>query len=171
MPIYEKASEELINSAERIIDKSHTGRDLENARIGFLFRQGDAPISKGKTVYGKAKIPPAELSAYADLDFIIWISEEMWNKSDKKRRAWMIDHELCHLDYTDEEAAIRHHDFEEFSQIIERHGLINPDIFNAARNFAVAIQDELPGWFKKSKGEVIALDPKAMNKPKAAAAT
>lgn len=168
MTTYVKAPDTVLNIAQKIIAKHHKRRELHKAVIGFLMREGEAPISKGKTVYAKAKKPPPELSAYAELDFIIWISDEEWDKLEADQRKWLIDHELCHLDFTDETPAIRAHDFEEFSEIVKRHGFRNPSLFMAATNFAKAIQKELPHLFTAKKGKVVAVDPGAANQEPAA---
>ena len=55
---------------------------------------------------------------------MIWIQEEIWRLLGEDGKRALLDHELSHCSFdTNDEAVIIPHDFEEFSVIIERHGL------------------------------------------------
>lgn len=104
---------------------------LTNAQIRYLERAGTWR-SKGKTVGGTAALAtPKECAlAGAEINFVITINADLWDKlPDQKRRALM-DHELCHCTVElDEEGypqfKITGHDVEDFIAVIERHGAWN----------------------------------------------
>lgn len=130
--------------AERLIPEFH--RHLENATIAYLFTDAKRTKNK-KIVLGTAKkTSPMEhfLSQRQDAegaDFILMFGIEEWFKLSESQRIALVDHELAHctVDYneeTDEPSwAIRSHDVEEFAEIIERHGLWEPNLEQFAAAF------------------------------------
>lgn len=149
----------LIELANQLIQAFHL--PLKNARIGFLFRT-EPTTSNGKRVWAKALKVTNHWKMYADLDFIIWIDEDMWVDLDEDRRKALIDHELCHCDFTTGEAKIRAHDFEEFHEIVKRHGAWNHELLHLQSIFPQSPQLPIPGFGDEPKGKVIALDPGKM---------
>lgn len=123
--------------AERLIPQFH--QHLENATILYLFTDAKRTRHK-KVVLGTAKkTSPMEhfLSQRDDregADFILMFGVEEWFKLTEEQRVALVDHELMHctVDFneeTDEPSwAIRAHDLEEFKDIVERHGLWQPDV-------------------------------------------
>lgn len=155
MTTYTKCTETVLNMAREMIDKYHP--DLEDAMIGFLFRD-EAQMSKGKLVLAAAKKAPAWIQPYAELEFLIIIAEDEWNKMQDSRRMALIDHELSHCTFRKGEPKIVGHDFEEFHHIIERHGLWTMDLFVAKDRFDNA-QKELEGFEMPSgTGKVVTID-------------
>lgn len=162
MAIYSEAPNQVLSIAQEVIDSWHP--HLKEARIGFIFRD-EAAKSKGKTVFATARKPPGWLIVFEDYDFIIEIAEDIWKDLTSKRRLALIDHELCHCIYDDGKAGIMGHDFEEFTQIIERHGLWNYDLLTAGPKFMEATQLELP-TIETKDGKVSAISPEIMDSAK-----
>lgn len=141
MTSYFEASNEVVTIAEGLIELYHP--HLMDARIGFLFRD-EAATSKGKKVYATARKPPGWMTVFNDYDFIIEIAEDTWKDLTVPRRKALIDHELSHCFGYEGKFSVVAHDFEEFNQILERHGLWNWDLMTAEPKFKKAAQIELP---------------------------
>ena len=135
MAEYTKAPESLLSIARTLIDEVHF--ELKEANIGFLFRD-EAQVSKGKVILGTAKKAPRWVQPYANLDFLIIIAKDEWDRMQQTRRIALIDHKLCHLIWDDGEPKIKGHDIEEFHEIIDRHGLWNFDLYHAKKLFEKA---------------------------------
>lgn len=125
MTEWDQVPESVIELAGSLIDQYHPS--LKAARIGFLFR---SPVSKsqGREVWGQAEKVTAKWQALLPepLDFIIWLAADIWlDVLDDRQRKALLDHELCHCFWDGEKAHIHGHDIEEFTVIIERHGLWN----------------------------------------------
>ena len=120
----------LDHLAEEIRIKHH--EHLHDAEISYLMTK--KPMSRGgKVIAGKAKLSKGLLGFYSRADFIIIIQAEAWDKADLPTRQALVDHELCHCTYEPEEDgsktwALREHDVEEFTKIIDRHGLWKEDL-------------------------------------------
>lgn len=130
--------------AGTLIPEHH--QDLEDVRIEYVFRS-EAARSGGKLVWGKAR-KITGLNAFLasgdgdelpvdgdDVDefFVIEIAEDVWRELDEKARRALIDHELSHCGTkVDSDGDLRltviAHDLEEFSAVVERHGLWRPDV-------------------------------------------
>lgn len=155
-----KADPSVISTAREMIQKYHP--NLRNARIGFLFR--DEPTrSQGKFVLGKAMKVSDREKALVDLDFIIWVAYGYWMNRPSEFRMALIDHELCHCDYDEheEKASLRGHDFEEFVEIIERHGFWNQGLRSLEGRIR-QLKLDLPGDERPARGDVVAVDPDVM---------
>jgi predicted metallopeptidase len=123
---YEKATPDMIDIAEQIVTKHH--QRLDGVNIAIL-TQEKASKSKGRTVYGTASTIPAKMIPLlaGDYHFVIVIAMDQWAAlSDAQKRALM-DHEICHCTLTENGPAIRGHDYEEFAEIIARHGFWRED--------------------------------------------
>ncbi len=152
MTTWTKASPDLLAMAGRLIETNH--HKLLDAKIGFLFRD-TAGSSQGKETLGKAQKVPDRLKPYLNLDFMIWISEEDWNSLPATSREALLDHELSHCTFDENDnPKIVGHDIEEFVDVIKRHGAWNLDLARTKD----AIQDPLPGM--EREGAVVAIDPK-----------
>lgn len=126
MTKWSEASQEVLNIAQDMIGQYHP--DLVDASIGFLFRD-KAGTSGNKMVLGHAEKVSDRLRPYLDYDFIIWLSEEDFIAMTEERKEAIIDHELCHITITEDgDRKMVRHDVEEFTAIIERHGLWNWDL-------------------------------------------
>jgi hypothetical protein len=157
MTIWSEPSSEVLDIARELIDQFHP--DLKEAKIGFVLRD-EAPVSNGKQTCGKASKISDKLRSHLDLDFLIWIAEDVYTKFTPEQRRALIDHELYHCNYTDGIPKMLHHDVEEFLPIVERYGLWNYDLLRGRGVLEKAVQESLP--FVTERGAVISVDPEQM---------
>lgn len=128
----------IIDIAKRLIRQHYP--DLLEARIAFIMRS-EASKSNGLETIGKAKKVSAELQIHIPFDFVIWLASDAFARLSPNQREALIDHQLCHLQWIDNVAKIKGHDFDgEFIDIILRHGLWWP----RSDALAVAVQAALP---------------------------
>lgn len=129
---YAPAPTYILDLAREVVDTHHD--DLQDARIGFLFRL-EAPKSNGEFVLGKVrKCGPEEQAAQQMgggrvFDFMVWIARDQYAPlSDLQKRA-LIDHLLCRLtvDVDSEKPKLVKPDIEEFNEIFERYGFWRPN--------------------------------------------
>ena len=144
----------------KLIETVERHRPLQRALIEYVFID-KAPVSKGRIVLGRAR-RMSGLAAFLLRGartgerfeppfpfFVIEISHNTWIGLDDAQRRALVDHELCHcvLEETEdgEVLSIRGHDFEEFAEIIQRHGLwssaSNRGAKAMAEQLALAIDD------------------------------
>lgn len=165
-----EAPNSIIDLAQEIIYDYHRG--LLEARIGFLIRT-EPSKSKGKRVYAKAEKVSSKHQLLLDLDFLIWIDEEIWSELGDEQRKALIDHELCHCRYNlvEQKGEIVGHDVEEFNSIIERYGAWNADLVEFSRrkdkgeitNFANRTEQLVQQMsMLPPRGSVVAVDPAAV---------
>ena len=125
---YWQCGEDVHEMAREIIEAHHP--NLIEAGIIYLFRD-KAPQRAGKTICGTASKVSAKENAIArsHYAFKIEIAFDVWTlQTDEWRRA-LLDHELCHCTGDAEEGwEIVGHDLEEFTCIVERHGLWRSDV-------------------------------------------
>lgn len=137
---------------EEMIPKYHP--HLETVRVEYVFNE--APMkSKGKELFARTKkksgldaflfAPPTEDEPKPF--FVIEINKQAWDPLNKKQKRALVDHELCHCLWDVEKGLyMRTHDVEEFSEIIKRHGLWQPDVQHFAEIAAKHVKQlELPG--------------------------
>lgn len=152
--------QEVLDLAQVIMEQHH--RDLLDAKIGFIFRS-EAPRANGRRTLGKAQKVSAKDKAFNSLDFIIWFAEDVWKDLSLSERRALVDHELCHCVFQDGEARMRGHDFEEFEEIVQRHGFWSKSLQYAAPTFEAALQMRLPdfgnGDIRRHVGGLVALKP------------
>lgn len=122
-----EASSSVIKFAENLIENFHP--ILKEARIAFVFRE-KAQKQGERYILGQCTKVPEKFQPYLEYDYIIWLSEEDYAEMDDLRREALIDHELCHCKFSGQTGTwgIRPHDIQEFSDVIERHGIWSPDI-------------------------------------------
>jgi hypothetical protein len=153
---------------ETLVAEHHP--ELGRARIALAWCTSWKPDVDGRVTLGKCKRASdldRELAAY---DFVILLRRSFWlddRVSDAQRTA-LLDHELCHaaLKYDEKGEPVedergrlvwrtRRHDLEEFSEVVQRHGMWNADLerFAAAlrRGLAEAFEPcddccEMNGW-------------------------
>jgi len=148
--------------AEKLIAQHH--RHLADVPIRYLWRD-KAATSKGRTVLGKARKvgglnahlvhlvrkdePPDEVEF-----FVVEIAADAWQTLTEPQRIALVDHELCHLGVDIPERAdkdrtlvLRGHDLEEFTGVVERHGLWRPEIetFRAAAGAQLTLEEAMTG--------------------------
>lgn len=128
--------------AEEIIPEYHSSLDDQGMAIVYLFKK-KAP-KKGDTVnLGTASKRSTKDQVVANIiggfcHFVITIGWDQWLLLDEDGRRALVDHELCHCEVDFDKKGnpvpkIRHHDIEEFDEIIERHGLWRRSIENTAK--------------------------------------
>lgn len=124
---YFKADDEMVDLCREMVEKYH-GR-LGGATIAIICKD-KASKSAGRTVLASASLVSKKMKPLLDdnYDFIITIAYSAWNKLTDKQKAALIDHELCHCDWNDNgDPCMIGHDYEEFGQIIQRHGMWRED--------------------------------------------
>jgi len=129
MATYTEAPQSVIHLAEQIINQHH--HNLLEAKIAFVMRD-EAPKSNGRSVAAQAQKVTALNQALIDYDFLIWIAEDRWDKLSEDQKEALIDHELCHCWGWPGMWKMRHHDIEEFQEIIERHGMWREELVHMA---------------------------------------
>lgn len=162
MPEYEQAPEIVLTMAQEIIEAHHKERRLlHEARICFVMRD-EAPVSRGKQKWGAASKFPDKLRPHLDYDFLIWLAKDVWVGLTEEQRMALIDHELCHCDYSQLSPSILPHDVEEFSEIVERYGYWKYDLmqFKAAGERS----RQIPLFDNGRKGEVGTISVKSTHK-------
>lgn len=150
---WSEVTPDVIEMAQDLINQHH--KHLRNARIGFLFRE-EAPISNGKYTLGKTQKVTDRLKVFMDYDFIIWLAEDKWSELDKPRKLALLDHELCHCLFDGLTAGMRHHDVEEFVEIIDRHGFWTTDLFRVEQ---IAKAQQMMLAVLPARGRVEAVSP------------
>jgi hypothetical protein len=141
MPKFRRAPE-VAELAREIIARHHP--HLLDIRIEYVF--GDAaPEANGRVTLGKAmRISGvnAELARLEDGSededdedafFCIVMYDDVWPNLNDCRRTALLDHGLCHCKVKISKTGvlklyIAPHDLEEFTEIVERHGLWSKDV-------------------------------------------
>jgi len=127
--IYTEAPE-VAEIAKGLIEKYHQhllGEDIE-----YVYR--DKAAMKGDKVKlgtaRKVSALPAFLSRQStDPYFLMEIARDEWLSLDAKQREALVDHELCHFGVTEDGSRyIIPHDLEEFTAVVQRHGLWRPEV-------------------------------------------
>lgn len=118
---YRRADNEVVELVQAIAEQHH--QRLDGAKIAVVMRE-KATESKGQVVLATAQIPPENIKPLLDdnYHFVIFIAEDKWVWLSEHQRRALIDHELCHCCF-DGEPSLRGHDYEEFAQVVDRHGL------------------------------------------------
>lgn len=158
---------EVETIVEELVPKHHDHLDRPDVTIRCVFRD-TVSKSRGRIVLGKAR-KVSGLAAHlvglvrkddlgddpADF-FVIEVPAEPWSNLTHPQREALVDHELCHFYVAipddpdaDRKLVILGHDLEEFTAIVERHGLWKPDLKEFAQVVAqrgqLAIDDATPG--------------------------
>jgi len=145
---------EVEDIVEKLVPEHHDHLDRQDVTIRCVFRD-TAAKSRGKIVLGKAR-KIAGLNAHlvglvrrddlgddpADF-FVIEVPHMPWQALTPAQRTALVDHELCHFYVAipddpkeDRKLVLVGHDLEEFSAIVERHGLWRPDLVEFAKVIA-----------------------------------
>lgn len=121
-PEWEEASPEVLHTANALIRQHHRHIEALDAKICFVFRK-EAQMNKGRAVLGHVEKISEKMKVFQDYDFLIWVSRQDWERMTSEQREALIDHELCHIKLGSNGLSVVGHDFEEFYEIIQRHGL------------------------------------------------
>lgn len=143
MSNWEEAPNEVISIAEDLIRQFHP--ELGDANIAFVMKSEEKFKPKPYQKWAAASKIPAKLSSVLDYEFLIWVQMEIWNNLDSAQKKALIDHELSHCGVDDNNCPkMIPHDFEEFSVIIERHGLWRHSLVEMGKAAKEYIQGEIP---------------------------
>lgn len=130
---------------EGIRDACHP--DLAGAVIFCVFEERSAP-QQGRVSLGKAKRQGPVDRLLTGADFVIQLNKEEWEKLTLDQKRALLDHELCHCTSDDEgNWKKRPHDVEEFTEIVQRHGLWERGVEAFGKQ---VIQTQLPLWADQS---------------------
>lgn len=125
------APQQIKAMAEEIRAEHHSDR-LAAADIVYVVVPGDRK-AKGKTVLGAAKKLGKIDRLLSKVDFIIQLPWGAWQRMSDDQRVAVLDHELSHCgsklkgDGTVTWVVLPH-DVEEFSAVLERHGIYKGDL-------------------------------------------
>lgn len=117
----------VLNTVKDLIEKHHQIRcDLQFADIGILWKLDGFPDDKA----GECKLVSEQMKPFfkKQVKFIITLDFIKWNNATSEQKIAIIDHELCHCDYDENDKTgeikpyIRKHDLQEFNEIVNRHG-------------------------------------------------
>lgn len=133
-------NEEAKVIAERLIPAHHD--HLAEAKFEYLFTDADVK-KRGCRVLGKVRTTNDLLKYFSEADFIMIFPSVAWKRLNEKQKPALVDHELCHCAKKEQKGEIiyftRGHSIEEFSAVVDRHGLW----IEAVQRFAVTIQHQL----------------------------
>lgn len=125
---YELASSDVVEIAQRLIEKDH--RHLVEANISILFRDRPYASSGGRTILGKAakRDEVDKLLSQRKEDFIIILPKPTWDKMSEEERRCVLDHELCHCGIRlttggEKKWVLRKHVIEEFPENLARYAI------------------------------------------------
>lgn len=116
---------------------------IRKAKIGLAWKKSIKPDRDGHILLGKCRKASDLQREVSDYDFIILLNKEVWEneKFGYKRQKALLDHELCHAAQAYDKHGkriknnrgkyvfrVRKHDVEEFSEIVDRHGIWKHDL-------------------------------------------
>jgi hypothetical protein len=155
---WNKEAEDL---AKTIIRDHH--KHLDGIKIAYLFKEKPAPKKARKSrrsskaarpgtkqIWAKASRVPLK---YAELlkdefVFLIEFDRAVWNELKAAQQEALVDHELCHCGMSGDVPYMIHHDVEEFSAVIDRHGLWRSDVELFGRSIAPLFDETVDPAFK-----------------------
>lgn len=116
-------SKEMRKMAERIIDKFPEFQFIKdcNIKIGYIMSQERK--QGAKTVYADCRKVNVVYSAYIPFDFIVTFYESNVSMLNENQQKILMKHELQHIEIGPRGPAVRPHDIEDFSNIIEDYGI------------------------------------------------
>jgi len=146
MPKYEESTT-LKNLGESLIEKHHPNH--KHVKICYEFRD-EASISNGKVIAGRCVRVDDRNFIIHGYDVIIEIAKDVWTEATDNFKTAIMDHELSHIGIRFEDDGeperdskndrvkvyLRHHDIEEFADVLERYG----DYHVALREFLKAFE-------------------------------
>lgn len=131
-------SEHLKEVADKVIQKEALS-SLNNVRIKYCLVSPEI----SKKIAGVCIKANKELEYFGDCDFIVEISESIWNALDEERQYLLMFHELLHIKITETKQGelvykIRKHDVQDFKELIAHYGT---DWINEVATIASSIYD------------------------------
>lgn len=139
-----EADKEVYELVWDMIKKTHPR--LADATVRVLFKE-KLGTSHGMAQIGKPEVADAKMVFLASVDLIVWLDSGFWAMATPEQRLALVDHELTHFVMkTDSDGnegyQLRHHDVEEFAEVIERRGMWQEELVR----FGDALQPYLPGF-------------------------
>lgn len=133
-------AEEIAPIALKLIWEYHRHLHEGEANILYLFTSKERK-NKGRITLATAQVATplqrylTEKRPHGEADFILIFDAKMWEIMEPHQRTALVDHELCHCVQNDKGDgwALRGHDLEEFSEVVDRHGLYLPDVLRMAK--------------------------------------
>lgn len=123
---------------------------LAEANFEYLFTNVEAK-KRGCQVLGKVRTSNDLIKYFSEADFIMIFPSVAWKRLSEKQKAALVDHELCHCAKKEQKGEIiyftRGHSIEEFTAVVDRHGLWMEDL----ERFAVTIQHQLELGIREEK--------------------
>jgi len=126
------APSEIVEMATKVRQQHHAGR-LDGARIAFVIIAGTERKS-GRVSLGRTRACSKVDVLIGEHDFVLTLNWYAWQELNDCERRALLDHELTHcepkLDSDGEETGwqIRHHDVEDFTEVVKRRGLWTGDL-------------------------------------------
>jgi hypothetical protein len=134
-----------------IIDTHHEEISHASVRVALAWAKSWKPDVDGRLTLGKCKKATDLDRELAPFDFVILLNRDWWlhPRTTEAQRAAVLDHECCHMAIAiDKETGeplyddrgrnvfrIRKHSIEEFTEIVDRHGIYKNDV----ESFASAV--------------------------------
>lgn len=147
-------SDTIAAIANSLIPSHHP--ELATARIDYLF-MSSTPKKGGRELFGKASKVSGKWEFLVELDFLIEVSEPAWAELSEDQRRALVDHLLEGCTGEEDESSgemkwgIREPDVQEFSTILQRHGVWNEALTGFVQ---VAQQIDLSAIIEEETGEV-----------------
>ena len=113
---------EAADIAKQLILEHHN--HLSGVEILYVLRY-PTQKSKGQLVLGSARKAPALVRhcCAEPPEFIVELAGDEWQAMGHRTRIALVDHELSHCKVDEDgNASVVGHDFEDFAEIVERHG-------------------------------------------------
>lgn len=132
-----------------LIDTHHEDVSHANVRVALVWAKSWKPDVDGRLTLGKCKKATDLDRELVAFDFVIMLNRDWWlhPKTTEKQQQAVLDHECCHMAITvDKDTGepvvddrgrnvfrIRAHSIEEFTEIVDRHGVYKNDVEAFAR--------------------------------------
>lgn len=158
-----KPAHEPYKLMKEIRGEHHT--DTRDARVALAWMLDTKRDADGHLCLGKCVKTTDLYKEFADYDFVILLNKEVWEDKEfgVERKKALLDHELMHIaEAVDKEGEpktdnkgrklfrIRHHDLEEFTDIVRRNGVWKKDLESFAEALLKTNQAPL---FKQAEAE------------------
>lgn len=134
--------------AEKVIKKENI--DVQDAKIRYLMVSPNVT----KTIAARIIKTGAETKLFADCDYIVEVSREIWNSVTDEVKYILLHHELLHIHIEEKKDEVKYllcdHDVQDFSRIIKKHGV---DWLEAVRTVQEQLKDKEKSDKDSSKGK------------------
>lgn len=139
-----EAGQAMYARLQRLVDTHHEDVSHANVRIALAWAKSWKPDVDGRLTLGKCKKASDLDRELAAFDYVILINRDWWlhPRTTEAQREALLDHECCHMAITvDKETGeplyddrgrnvfrIRKHTIEEFTEVVDRHGIYKRDV-------------------------------------------